>query len=421
MPKKPKVSTSDSTSPEKKKLPPYVVKKGEDWYVRIFRPTEEFYENGKRVYQQFKQKCEPKTPERALEILASLRLQAEPRPRELVGEFLESFLETKQGSVTQRTYEHYLSTLEKIKTYGLARLPLASIDNLTIQKYYDKLKKEMTPDGVHRIHTLLTMAFKAAVRWKLITENPCTGSVRARRSQKPIDIIPNITKFSKVVREKYPVLAFALETGMRPGEYLALRWSDIDLKQGTATVARAVTFIGKGYEYKEPKTRAGSRTVHLSEVLCEVLAAHRLKQEQEIERLKEKIEHPKGANARKGINHANRLHTRRVRRAKLKTFLEHDLVFPSRTGGPLSPISLGRTQMAAACKEAGLEKHSLYSLRHSCATLSIKAGVDLKTISAKLGHANISQTLAVYVHVLPSSREDAATKIADVLYKSVVK
>jgi len=118
------------------------------------------------------------------------------------------------------------------------------------------------------------------------------------------------------------------------------------------------------------------------------------------------------------INFERRKRSRRYVRSVLKAVREHDLVFPSADGTPISVKNLNRRAFKRACALAGLNASdfSLYSLRHTGITLSLAAGANIKAVSRKAGHSNVKTTLEIYSHVIPSVAREATDKLAAMLY-----
>jgi integrase len=181
------------------------------------------------------------------------------------------------------------------------------------------------------------------------------------------------------------VFEFALFTGMRPEEYLALQWSDIDFGRGTATIQRALVRHKKEWSFEKPKTPRSRRTVVLPSLLMYKLAEHKRKQNEE----------------------------------RLKTgplWQAHELVFCSGTGTPLSIPNLTYRYFRPILKKAELPQIRLYDLRHSCATLLLMAEENPKIVSERLGHSTVVLTLDTYSHVLPTMQERASEKLSNLLY-----
>ena len=182
------------------------------------------------------------------------------------------------------------------------------------------------------------------------------------------------------------LLELALYTGMRPEEYLALQWRDINFEDGILNVERKVRYNrkGGGWYFGALKTEKSRRSFPLDQPLLLALRRHKLEQWQ----------------------------IRHERFEKDKKYERLDLVFASETGTPLSARNLQRDSFKPILKEAKLPDIRLYDLRHTCATLHLLEGTDIKTVSEWLGHANPDETLRTYAHVLPSMKIQAGRNIA---------
>jgi len=178
------------------------------------------------------------------------------------------------------------------------------------------------------------------------------------------------------------LLTVAVVTGMRRGELLALRWSNIDFERRTLLVLHTVDYIPKyGYVETEPKTKAGKRLVSLPHFLVDMLKQHRLQQLEQ--RLKQ------------GDAWENR-----------------DLVFPDLRGGYFNPNYLLRV-FKKLLNEAGLPHMPFHDLRHSAATILLSMGVNIKVVQELLGHSDISITLGTYAHLLPPMQQEVVEKWDD--------
>jgi integrase len=186
---------------------------------------------------------------------------------------------------------------------------------------------------------------------------------------------------------------FALLTGMRPEEYLALQWPDLDFERCTAIVQRALIRRKKSWTFEEAKAKTSRRIVSLPTTLVRKLAAH--KREQAELRL------------RFGAK-----------------WMDHRLVFcsdiprgkPGRAGLPLSIPNITYRYFRPLLEKAELPHMRLYDLRHSHATLLLIAGEHPKVVSERLGHASIHITMDTYSHVLPSMQERTATQLENTFY-----
>src|SRR5581483_8532548 len=168
--------------------------------------------------------------------------------------------------------------------------------------------------------------------------------------------------------------------------YLALKWSDIDLKEGNAVVRRTLVWRKSGgWYFGEPKTSRSRRTVPLPQSL----RMHRRLQNE----LKLQLE-----------------------AAEREAFQKNDLVFAASNGMPHAIRNLKQRHFKPILKRAELPMIRLYDLRHSCATLLLAAGENPKVVSERLGHASITLTLDTYSHVLPTMQQSATEKLERILY-----
>jgi integrase len=174
---------------------------------------------------------------------------------------------------------------------------------------------------------------------------------------------------------------------MRPEEYLALKWSDIDLEARTVTVTRTLVWRkGGGFYFGEPKTNRSRRTITFRAPVARLLRAHRSKQSE-------------------------------ITLSKGKQNSSDNFVFSTIEGTPLNPRNLTQRHLRPILTRAELSStFSLYTLRHTCATLLLAANEHPKVVSERLGHASITLTLDTYSHVLPSMQQAASDKIERLLY-----
>jgi integrase len=177
----------------------------------------------------------------------------------------------------------------------------------------------------------------------------------------------------------------AVSAGLRQGELLGLRWQDVDLEGGTLSVRRQLTRSKeKVLCFTEPKSKKSHRSIRLTRSVVEALKWHRAWQNEERLRL--------GA-------------------------LWHDqgLVFSSGTGGPLDVGNLTNRSFRPLLERAGLPRIRFHDLRHTCATLLLSRNVNPKIVQEMFGHANISETMDTYSHVLPGMGDAAAGAMDEAL------
>jgi integrase len=175
----------------------------------------------------------------------------------------------------------------------------------------------------------------------------------------------------------------AATAGLRRGELQGLKWEDLDLEAGTLQVRRTLSEPRGGYIFEAPKSGKG-RNIRLTQRATAALKEHRKRQVEE-----------------------------RMRLGTL--WLDHNLVFPSGTGTPVSGGNLNRA-FKALLKRARLpQTFRFHDLRHTCATLLLRQGVNPKFVQELLGHRVVSLTLNTYSHVLPDMGDVAASAMDDAL------
>lgn len=179
-----------------------------------------------------------------------------------------------------------------------------------------------------------------------------------------------------------------LGTGMRRGEVVGLRWEHVDLDAGTIDVARQRTIAAGQVVEHAPKSRAGRRTLHLSDEVAAALRSHRARQAAE-------------------------------RLAAGPVWLDTGYVFTDEAGAPIHP---GRPTewVVDHAEAAGVARIRLHDTRHTFATIALRAGVPIHIVSQYLGHSDIAITLRTYAHAIPSDGRVAADAVAAALSGAVV-
>ena len=316
-------------------------------------------------------------------------------PQQKVGQFLTHWLEdVHKRSIRPRTYERYEEIVRLHLAPGIGHHQLQKLSPQHLQAFYArKLEEGLSTTTVTSFHNVLHKALETAVRWNLIARNPCDLASPPRRKRfeiRPLSL-PQIHQFLAAARghRQEALFILALATGMRRGELLGLKWQDLDLEQGTLQVRRILTRIpsklpGRGFEEAEPKTDKGRRRITLPSFAVEALKQHRLRQ----------------------------------RGAKLKAgpaWQDHDYVFCTSIGTHLNPTRDVLDVLKSLLGKAGLPSIRFHDLRHSCATMLLGMKVHPKIVQEILGHSQISMTLDIYSHVLPTMQEEAMHKIDEAL------
>lgn len=301
--------------------------------------------------------------------------------------FFEKWLAAIAPKLAPRTLDGYDGSIRRYALATIGSIKISSVRAFHIQEIYSTTRK--SPTTIRNLHAALRASFTWAVRMGLISSNPCKNvDVPARqRTEIVVFSLDEAATFVDICRTMPSglIFEFALETGMRPEEYLALRWRDITGSECFLQQAVQFNRKGGGYYFKELKTARSRRRVPLSDGLKQQIVRHRIAQN----------EH---------------------RLAMKGTWFNHDLVFPNAVGRPIEIANLTRRFLAPIFDKCRFDRHlTLYSLRHSCATLLLMLGENPKTVADRLGHSSVSMTLDIYSHVLPHIQDGATEKLAKAL------
>ena len=306
-----------------------------------------------------------------------------------LGEYLDDWLAHAKGRVRRKTWEGYEGLIRLYARPNLGDQPLEELRPLDLQHLYSHLMERVPPlsgGTVLNLHLVLTQALSQAVRWGYLSSNPAAGAQppRPRRGELvSLDEAATRRLLSATSGTRLEcTVAIAIATGMRRGEILGLRWSDIDPGDTIAHVRRSIQPTKTGLVFENPKTRRSRRAVVLPEFL-----------------------HPYLERQRKDQNR------RRVRQGA--AWCESDLVIDRGDGSALNPDTLS-SGWSRFLRSAGLPHVRFHDLRHAHATLMLSKGVHPKIVSERLGHASIGITLDTYSHVLPSMQEEAAQAVDEI-------
>jgi integrase len=368
-----------------------IIKRGENkWLVRIFTGRDA---RGKRTYLN---KTIHGTKKDAQKWLTStlrdidLGIFIEPASLSL-NEYLDKWIESAaRPRVSERTADGYADLLKRYVRDPLGDKRLDKLQALDIQKVYGEMQERgLSARIVRHTNSVLHNALKQAVKWGLLFRNPTDLVELPKVPHKERRVLsPDEAVIFLKAADEMPsglIFEFALITGMRPEEYLALQWTDIDSERGTAIVRRALIRHKGNWSFGEPKTPRSRRTVSLPMPLIEKLKTHKRKQAEQ----------------------------RLQAGASWQAF---DLVFCSENGTPLSIPNLTYRYFRPILEKAELPRIRLYDLRHSCATLLLIAEENPKVVSERLGHSTIVLTLDTYSHILPTMQEKTAVKLEKMLY-----
>lgn len=245
----------------------------------------------------------------------------------------------------------------------------------------------LAPKTVHEVHMILRSSLDLAVRRQLVEHN-VAHDTHARRRQ-PTGMRPRswtaqeLDDFLKAARSQrpYPALHLAVFTGMRRGEVVGLKWSDLDKPAKRLSISRTLqSVVGKPVEF-DVKTRTSRRCIDLDDNTTDVLVQWRRKLD------------------RDGLPHGT-----------------DDWMFVNTSGRFVNPDSVSQLFDRIVKRTPALPRVRFHDLRHTHASLLIMAGMPIKVVSERLGHSHPAFTMHTYQHLLPGMSAAAAERFAALIF-----
>lgn len=410
---------------------------------------------GRKIRERISYRPEAKTPKKAEKEVLKFALDWEKEVKngsafidgnkttfsELVSLWEKNSLNPNvlKGSLTQSVKEGYINTLNYHVIPEIGHMKLNSITSEHIDKIVNRLLEEgKRPSTIRNVFGCVRSCFNYAVRKKKVFENPCLRCEPLpeikndhkynvfnedqverflkdaltreyefevkRESHRPYSYIEH-TEVSLQFRTYFTLAVFG---GFRRGEMVGLNWEDIDSEQRTITIRRSVSLSkekGNHVQYiKDPKTEAGKRTVKVPEICFKLLSEWEKEQRQICLQLGTAWDGHRGRDFQKN-----------------PVFIQTD------TGKRMNvqtPTAKFRKILKAYNQAVTKEGHEedclpiirLHELRHTCATHLLANGVDIETVSQRIGHSKASFTLDVYGHALPE-KDDTASDVLEKIFK----
>lgn len=345
--------------------------------------------------------------------VGTTKKEAEKRLREKIMEIERN----GSGQPSRRTLESWLLEFEEIYVHGnnlapttiagyedaihvyvtpvLGDVPLCDLTPLVIQKWVNQISERspvtgnpLSPKTVHNHYLCLKKALDMAVNMELLRENPALKVTLPRQKKYHCELysdeeIRQLLDSVKGTDLELPV-EMEVSLGLRRGELLGLKFSQIDFDKRTLTIAENIVSVRGKNHVKEPKTEAGRRTVKISSVLSKKLLRQR-------------------ANYR-------------GRKLQMGTeFHDTDLVFCKKNGEAYNADYFSR-KFRRHLKRHGLRHMRFHDLRHVCASVHLEQEINPKVISKILGHSKVGTTLDIYSHVMEKSSQEAVDKMEAYLY-----
>jgi integrase len=349
-----------------------------------------FTPDGKRRYVSAKRKteCERKLRDAMTDADRGLVFDA---ANQSVSEYMTHWLEDfAKANLASRTYHNYKLQIREHIVPAFGKMNLSKLDTPNIQALYTtKLQAGLKPASIRYIHAVLRCALEKAVDLRLIPRNPAVSARPPKIVQEeitPLDVEQTRVLLEGVKGDRFECLyVLSLTCGLRMGESLGLRWSDIDLEAGTLRVHRQLQRVreGGGLVFSEPKN-ASRRTIDLPQRALEALRSHRKRQ----------IEQQLSAGTK---------------------WQDNDLVFASYKGTPMDAQNIVNRYFKPLLRRAGLPDIRWHDLRHTCATLLLSRGTHPTYVQKLLGHASVQLTLDRYSHWMPSMGKHTASAMDEAL------
>lgn len=307
-------------------------------------------------------------------------------------DWLDTWLEVnKKGVVTNKSYVIYKTVVNThIKDSKLGAMTLDKIKRVDVQRFLNEKGKKVAPSYLAQIKVVLADAFNIAEIDRLIMVTPCKNIKLPQVEQKEVnplsqDEIKLLLDTAGPGSLMYNIIFLTLHTGMRLGEVCGLKWADIDYKHKRISVKQQAKVDDTGDGERKLilgplKTKASYRTIPIGNRVIEVLKWHTAQQGRLIGEFGD-------------------------------SYNDLGLVFCEPEGNIITPNTIG-TRFSRIMDRTPIEKRTFHQLRHTFASVAISQGLNIKAISAVLGHEKTSTTLDIYGHLLPGDTETITQAVA---------
>ena len=312
--------------------------------------------------------------------------------------FFETWVsEVKENTVKANTLSVYMEIYKIHIAPALGKVQVSSINKLMVQRLLNTMSKNgLSANTLAKTKAILYSIFKEAMENRMISYNPCENiTIRRDKTERRVLSWQEQQLFLEAIRgSRYEMLCvLGLSTGLRIGELSGLRWSDIDFTEKTLTVERTYIYLHdvKNHQMKDefhsPKTKNSCRTIRLLDPILTLLLQHKQRQEKEKAAAGDHWCPVEGG---------------------------EDLVFTTKTGGPVRGLNVSETlnnyvkkinrqEEFLAAKEQRepviFERITPHTLRHTFATRAFESGIPPKVVQQILGHSSLEMTMDLYTHV----------------------
>lgn len=318
----------------------------------------------------------------------------EPTTKTLA-EYLDEWVAAIEATLRPSTWDSYKSVIGSYVIPRLGTVRLSKVTAPRLNAFYAELLREGRADGgslsartVRYVHTILRRAFEDAVRWQQLARNPASHAnpPKPKASELSVWDETQLRAFlASVVDDRlYSLWVLAATTGMRRGELMGLRWTDIDFSAAKVFIRQTRVSVRYEVATSQPKTKTSNRGIAIDSASMNALRSFRAAQ------LEERLAFGPG-------------------------YKETGLVFTREDGEPLHPETV-TDMFKRRAAGANLPPIRFHDLRHTYASLALKGGIHPKVVSQRLGHSSIAITLDTYSHVLSGVDEDAADAVSRMIF-----
>ncbi len=342
--------------------------------------------NGKRQTRYATVRGTYKDSQRKLtELLSAVDTNTLPEPTAMtVGQYIQAWLRTAHDQ-SPKTLERYGELADRQIIPHLGATKLQKLKPEHIQAWHRTLLDSgLAPRTVGHAHRVVSGVLACAVKNGTLTRNVATVHRPPAAEDTELEILEPVQVKAVLAALEghtlFPIIRLALDTGMRRGELLGLQWGDIDLGAATLRVERSVEETKAGLRLKQPKTKKGRRNITLPPETVAMLRELKVEQMQ----------------IRLAIG--------------MGKFESTTVVFGNMEGRLMRPRNLSKSWWRVR-QSKKLPNVSFHAFRHTHASTLIRMGVDILTISRRLGHSKSSITLDVYGHLIGGADAAAAAAI----------
>ncbi len=306
-----------------------------------------------------------------------------------VDAWYEYWIGVKRRTVRPNTVRNYSERYSRNIQPVIGKKIIRHVNGIHCQEIMNRMADEgYSTSTIYQARIALYNMLDYAYQNDVIMKNPCNKLVRSDIgkpvSKKQALTIPQQQAFCKIIKgNSYEYqYRFLLQTGLRTGELVGLKWEDVDFENRTVTISRSMEYRHSVKEWRigDPKSKSGFRTIPLTEEAVEIL----------------------------------KLQKKKNRSYKLIPLEWTEFVFLCKQGTPVKNSTYD-TMLFKLCDKAGIPRFSMHILRHTFATRCIEAGMKPKTLQTILGHSDIGITMNLYVHTTEEQKKKEIDRIADAL------